>query len=354
MSATKLIIVGLGPAGADYISVGALEALKSASLVLVRTSHHRAVEQLTELGIAYQPLDWVYETSAAMSDVYPKLADEVLKAAQGAGGPVAYAVPGSPVVAEASVQILLQRAGEAGLTIEIISSVSVIEVCLAKLGFDPLAGLLVADAQALPARLDPTVAVLFLQIDSRLRASELKLSLLEAYPPEHEVTFLQSMGNPTEEKVLRLPLAELDHREDFNHLTSLFVPALAPAQRPVVFTDLVELMATLRSENGCPWDREQTHESLKVCLEEESGEVLEAIDSGNPESLCEELGDVLLQVLFHAQLASEAGDFTIGDVLRVLRDKLVERHPHVFGEEKLQTAAEVLEAWEAIKRRTRS
>ncbi len=113
-------------------------------------------------------------------------------------------------------------------------------------------------------------------------------------------------------------------------------------------------MARLRATDGCPWDREQNHRSLRPCLEEETREVLEAIEKEDPKALCEELGDLLLQILFHARLAAEAGEFNMEDVLRGLRDKLVERHPHVFGGEKIATAAEVLEAWKELKRKSRS
>lgn len=115
------------------------------------------------------------------------------------------------------------------------------------------------------------------------------------------------------------------------------------------FSDLVSLMARLRSPQGCPWDREQDHRSLRRCLLEETYEVLEAIDRDDAEALRQELGDLLLQVLFHAQLAAEAGRFTIEDVLKALNDKLVHRHPHVFGDKSLETAEEVLHQWQRLK-----
>jgi len=120
------------------------------------------------------------------------------------------------------------------------------------------------------------------------------------------------------------------------------------------FAELVAVMARLRSPSGCPWDREQDHRSLRPCLLEETYEVLEAIDGGEPDALREELGDLLLQVIFHARLAEEAGEFDIGDVVRGLRDKLVARHPHVFGESSAETAEEVLHQWDMLKREERS
>ncbi len=123
----------------------------------------------------------------------------------------------------------------------------------------------------------------------------------------------------------------------------------APSRPDARFSDLVALMARLRGPEGCPWDREQDHRSLRPCLLEETYEVLDAVDRDDPGALCRELGDLLLQVLFHAQLAAEAGRFTIEDVLQTLHDKLVHRHPHVFGDKSLETAEEVLHEWQSLK-----
>jgi tetrapyrrole methylase family protein / MazG family protein len=116
------------------------------------------------------------------------------------------------------------------------------------------------------------------------------------------------------------------------------------------FAELIEVMARLRAEDGCPWDREQTHQSLKPYLLEETYEALEAIDAGDFPELCKELGDVLLQIVFHAQIASEAGHFTSGDVCRAIVDKLVHRHPHVFGDVEVDGPDQVLTNWEQLKR----
>jgi len=116
---------------------------------------------------------------------------------------------------------------------------------------------------------------------------------------------------------------------------------------------LVEIIAKLRSPEGCPWDKEQTAQTLKPYLVEETYEVLEAIDEGNPEHLKEEMGDLLAQLIFHIQIASEQGLFNIVDVLDTACEKLVRRHPHVFGDLKFDSVAEVMIHWEAIKRRER-
>lgn len=116
------------------------------------------------------------------------------------------------------------------------------------------------------------------------------------------------------------------------------------------FEELKEIIAVLRSGQGCPWDRAQTHESLRQCLQDECSEVLEAIDKKDTENLCEELGDILLQVMLHSQIAKEAGEFTVEDVVAVLCRKMIRRHPHVFGGESYETAEESKARWDEIKR----
>ena len=116
------------------------------------------------------------------------------------------------------------------------------------------------------------------------------------------------------------------------------------------FEELKEIIAELRSEHGCPWDRKQTHESLKKCLQDECDEVLAAIDNNDMENLCEELGDILLQVMLHSRIAEENGEFTVTDVISVLSRKMIRRHPHVFGGETCGTAEESLYRWNEIKR----
>ncbi len=125
-------------------------------------------------------------------------------------------------------------------------------------------------------------------------------------------------------------------------------------EKRYTYQELLEIVAELRSDHGCPWDRKQTHESMIKCLREESEEVIEAIEKQDDENLCEELGDVMLQVLMHSQIAAEENRFTIEDVVDMLAKKLVRRHPHVFGDQKALTAEEGLASWNAVKARERA
>ena len=169
------------------------------------------------------------------------------------------------------------------------------------------------------------------------------------YPDDWEIVLVRQAGVHGSEEVRRVPLYRLD-REPVDHLTAVYVPPLPPARRRPTFASLVGIMRRLRAPDGCPWDREQTAETLKKYLIEETYEVIEAIDAGDADLLCEELGDALLQVVFHAELAAEEGVFTIDDVTAAIVEKLVRRHPHVFGDVSVADSSEVLRNWEKIKR----
>ena len=195
-----------------------------------------------------------------------------------------------------------------------------------------------------------------MQLYSSALASEVKLTLMESYPDDHQVVLVRAAGVRGSEEVLTIPLYELD-RQQTDHLTSLYVPPLTggavlkESEQFAQYTldPLVEVMDSLLGPEGCPWDRKQTHQTLKKYLIEETYEVLDAIDEGNMHKLCEELGDLLLQIIFHAALAERSGKFTISDVIAEITEKMIRRHPHVFGDTRVKSAAEVLKNWESIK-----
>ncbi|MFQ5459422.1 MAG: MazG family protein, partial [Anaerolineae bacterium] len=279
-------------------------------------------------------------------------------------GPVAYAVPGSGAVGEASVLLLRERARGAGLPWEEIPGVSFLEPTLAALGWDALGGLQIGDATEVAALyhppLDPDRPALVAQVYSRRVAADLKLTLLNQYPPVHGVSLVFGAGIDGG-RLAAMELADLDRRDDFDDTTTLAVPAIGGKgppdlrRRPIgasVYT-MAQMMARLRASDGCPWDLEQSHESLGPYLLEETYEVLAAVDSGDTEALREELGDLLLQVLFHAQIAVEGGEFSLADVVRGITRKIVGRHPHVFGTAAAATAADVRRRWDEWKREER-
>ncbi len=339
-------VLGLGPGPLGLITLETLQQLEGAEEVLVRTSRHPCVEELRTRGVRMRFMDRHYEKGGFLGEVYVAIAREVAEEARGKGEAY-YAVPGFALFAERTVQLLLAEEVE----VRVHGAVSFFDAVLAALGVDAVEGLLLLDADRLLeggyGMLDPRVATLLAQVDSRLKASEVKLALLEAYPPSHPVRVVGAAGT-ADERVEDVPLEELDRGERFDHLTTVFLPSLDDAEI-FDFQRLLDIIACLRGPDGCPWDREQTHESLSRHMVEEAHEAVDAIHHRDWEHLSEELGDLLLQVVLQAQIAREEEVFDARDSLRSIITKLVRRHPHVFGEVKLETPEEVIARWERIK-----
>lgn len=348
-----MTILGLGPGPAALLTQQAAAVLQNAPEVYLRTSIHPTVAGLPE-HLQVRSFDRLYQQLPTFEAVYTAIVDEVWRLAQRPEG-VVYAVPGHPLVAEATVQALLARAKAEGREATVVPGLSFIEPALTALGIDPFgaesSGLQLVDA--LSPSIDPGRPALVGQLYSRDVASQLKLELLELYPAEHPVSVVIAAGCP-DQRVLALPLYQLDREPALDHLTCLYVPALTLAENMASFGGLLDIVAKLRAPDGCPWDREQTHQSLKPYLIEEAYEALEALEQDDPDSLQEELGDLLLNILLHCQIASENGDFSARDAIRGIAEKLIRRHPHVFGEVQVASAAEVVQNWEAIKSKERA
>ncbi len=267
-------------------------------------------------------------------------------------GDVTYAVPGNPFVAERTVELLKEKVeNKANHTVEFIYGTSFIDAILSTLHKDPVHGLKIIDGLQLQTqRPDPDTDVIVIQVYNAMVASNVKLGLMDYYDDEHEVIVIRGAGIRNEEEVQRVPLYELDRLDILDHLTSVYIPRVEDKKGRYGFKDLVEIMEKLRSEDGCPWDRKQTHDTLKPYMIEEAYEVLEAIDQEDHYLLEEELGDLMLQVVFHAQIADENGFFDVEDVIDQICNKLVRRHPHVFSDVIAETSEDVLVNWEAIKR----
>jgi tetrapyrrole methylase family protein/MazG family protein len=331
-------IVGLGPGDQSQIPQRNLEALRSAERVILRTSVHPAAAHLSAEGIQFETCDELYETAESFEKLYLQIAQRVLDA-----GNCAYAVPGHPLFGEESVRILLDRTD-----CEIFGAPSFVDAVLDAIQ-SPIAGSLqVWNAYDPTAHFpDPRSSQIVYNLDSKGVASDVKLWLLRFFPPDHAVTVVSGWLSGEDSRRFDVLLSELDHQE-FDPLTSAFIGSLA-IERPFGFYGLVDVVDKLLGPDGCPWDREQTHESLKKHMLEETYEAIEAIDSGDADRLCEELGDVLLQPLMHSQMDAIEGLYDIDDVIEGITDKLVRRHPHVFGDIEVNDAKEVLNNWDMIK-----
>lgn len=349
--APRVVVVGLGPGDPRHLTAAAREALEGAPVVHVRTARHPAVEALLA-GRRIVACDDLYEAADAFDAVYDAIAERLVAAAR--EGQVVYAVPGDPTVGETTVRRLRAAAAPLGIDVAVVPGISFVGPTLDLLGWDALDGLQIADATALAARhhpdLDPDRPALIAQVYGRMVASDIKLVLLNQYPDDHPVTIVSGAGAPGP-RVATLPLRDLDRRDGLDDLTTVAVPALS---RPGSLLSLADVVARLRAPDGCPWDREQTHRSLRPYLLEEAHEVLDALDAEDAPALADELGDLLLQVVLHAQIAVEEGEFGLTDVIRSITEKLVRRHPHVFGDVKAETSAAVVANWEALKAEERA
>ncbi len=351
-----ITIVGLGPGDAALLTVGARDAIGGADEVWLRTRRHPTVAGLPE-GPTYHSFDDVYEREPSFKAVYEAIVERVLELGARARG-IVYAVPGHPLFGEATVRTLLLRAPDVGLRVRVLPGVSFVDTIAVALGIDPLTdGLLVLDALALGDRarlLVPQRPTIIAQVYDRSAASQAKLALLQVYPPEHRVRVVGASGTG-EEQVVEMGLSTLDHDERaFDHLVSLYVPPLALIDDTRSFEGLRRVVAQLRNpDGGCPWDLEQTHETLKRYLLEEAYEALDALDAGEPHKLAEELGDLMMQVLLHAQVGEDEDEFVIEDVIHEISSKLIRRHPHVFGDVVVEGSQEVLRNWETLKKAER-
>jgi tetrapyrrole methylase family protein/MazG family protein len=347
-----ITIVGLGPGNPAHLTLEAQQVLEQASEVHLRTSRHPIVSALPAHLILHS-FDFLYEQAADFAEVYEGIVERVLVLGQRPEG-VVYAVPGHPLVGEATVQRILEEARIRGIEVYVVAGLSFIEPVLTALGLDALDGLQVMDALELAARhhppFNPDLPTLVGQLYGRDVAGGVKLTLMNAYPDEHRVTLVRGAGID-EERTRTLPLYELDLVDDVDHLTTLYAPPLPGIGGVESFQDTI---ARLRAPGGCPWDRKQTHRSLRPNLLEETYEVLCAIDRDDMPALCEELGDLLLQIALHTQIAVEEGDFSLGDVVAGIDAKIKRRHPHVFGDVRVSDAADVVHNWEEIKREERA
>ncbi|MEA3310321.1 MAG: nucleoside triphosphate pyrophosphohydrolase [Chloroflexota bacterium] len=348
---SQITIVGMGPGGAQHLTREAWQVLAGADEIWLRTLHHPGVEELPQR-IKLFTFDAFYEEQETFEQVYRQIATKVLALGKREQG-VIYAVPGHPLVGESAVLQILREAQVEGISTQVVAGLSFIEPVLTALEIDALDGLQIMDALAVMALqhppLNPDFPALIGQIYNQTVASELKMTLMNQYPDEHEVVLVEEAGTGAQQ-LKRLSLYEVD-RQPVGLLSALYVPSLPTYN--CSFEVFQAIIARLRAPGGCPWDRQQTHASLRDNLLEEAYEVLEAIDRGDEAALQEELGDLLLQVGLHAQIATEYGEFRMSDVIAGINAKLQHRHPHVWGEVEVEDVAEVHLTWEALKQQER-
>lgn len=341
----RITVVGLGPGDQRYVTAETLDVLANCATRFIRTTRHPSA---TLAGDATS-FDEVYDAADTFADVYATIVDRLVVAAN-AHGHAVYAVPGSPLVLERTVRLL--RA-DARIRCAVLPAISFLDLAYDRLGIDPIESRvrLIDGHDFALASAGDAGPLLVAHTHANWVLSDIKLAV-ESATGDEPVVILQGLGTEGE-RVVHTTWAELDRTIEADHLTCIYIPQLgAPVGAELV--RFHQLARVLREQ--CPWDQEQTHQSLVKYLLEETYEVvdaIEALDDDDPttdEDLIEELGDLLYQVEFHATIAEQQGRFTIADIARGIHDKLVRRHPHVFGDVVVDGADQVVQNWDAIKR----
>ncbi|TFB21032.1 nucleoside triphosphate pyrophosphohydrolase [Filobacillus milosensis] len=347
----KITVIGLGVGTINEIPLGVYRQLKQANQkIFTRTIEHPVVKELAQEGIEFEFMDDIYESHDQFEMVYQGIVDELIKVSQNED--IIYTVPGHPMVAEKTVQLLLESKSEK-IEIDILGGQSFLDALFTAVEADPIEGFQLLDGTNLQRHtIQYRQHLLIGQVYDGMVAADVKITLMEDLPYDYPITIVQAAGTE-QQKVQTVPLYELDRDFEFSNLTTLYVKPADDAVLHHQFSVLRDVVATLRGPYGCPWDKKQTHESLRKYLIEEAYEVIEAIDEEDDDHIAEELGDVLLQVMLHSQIAEDSGFFTVDDVIRSITDKMIERHPHVFGDIDVASADEVTANWEEIKQKDR-
>ncbi len=320
----------------------AWDAVSHAETLYLQTTEHPSAKPVLDEGLPFTSMDDLYENAEDFDALNEAIADRLVS-----GNDCVYAVMGDGCFAQ--LPVIEKAAKKHGFRVDVLPGVS-----YAKAAFPAVQDALGCTARTLPKRVDPNVPLLVQEIDSPIIAGEVKLALSELYPDEWPVT-LATMQPDGHYAFRTFPLSELDRRRTLFAGSVLYVKPCSFEERTRYgYYDLVTVMQRLRAPGGCPWDREQTHESLKGDLVEECYELNDAIDEQDDAHIVEELGDVLMDVVFHSVIADEQGRFSENDVADGIVKKMIYRHPHVFGTEKAESSADVLKRWDELKQKEKN
>lgn len=342
----KIYIIGLGPGDISALTLGAVERINSGDINYLRTEKHPTIKYFKDKDISYKSYDYLYNSEENFESVYEKIAKDLISKSSKYER-INYFVPGNPMVAEKTVEILINS----GIEYEIISGMSFIEPLIELVEKDPINGLKIVDGFDFNyLTIDINSDMIITQVADDKTLSQVKITLSEVYGDEYIIYLIHSAGVKGEEEKHEIPIYMLDRNQKIGSLTSIYVPKIEGKSKNIFdFVDLLDIMGILRSKDGCSWDIEQSHESIRQGLIEEAYEAVDAIDKGDVNSIVEELGDVLLQVIFHSQIGFEDGEFNIYDITSTLANKLIYRHPHVFEKKDVAKADEIVYNWNKLK-----
>ena len=339
----RITVVSLGPGSRQALTLGAVDALKSAGKVILRTRLRcDAADYLQEIGVQFDTLDPLHEDSEDFDELIARSARAVLDAAEKTD--VCYAV------FDASADETVTALRASGADIGVLPGVALSAPFLSAAPANSKIEIQTASSLDVTGIQNP---LLILECNSRMLMGECKLQLLKWYDPDRTVYFFPP-SDDLRRTYAPIPLADVDRQKQYDHTCAVFLPT-----EPLIrhkrfdFYDLVRVMAILRGENGCPWDREQTHATLRKYLIEEAHEAAAAIDEEDWDHVADELGDVLLQIVFHARVGEDTGTFDLTDITTCICRKMIDRHRHIFGGDHCDTAQQVADHWEDIKKQER-
>lgn len=342
-------IIGLGSSEIDSMPVGIFKRIKNSENLFLRTEDHPVVSTLKEEGVSWKTFDDVYENNETFESTYEDICLQLIEAAQSAD--VDYAVPGHPLFYETTTELLMGRTQSGGYRVNIVGGQSFIDAVISAVEVPVNDGFQLLDASTLKLEdLSHKKHTIVTQVYDLFSLSDVKLTLLDYYPAELNVKVVTAAGS-SDEMVYETPLYELDHLQITSNLMALFIPETELEMQDIKSIHyMMDLFDTLVSEDGCPWDKVQTHESLEKYLIEETYEVIEAIERQDDEAIVEELGDILLQVALHSAVGNKDGYFNFLDVLSSMNQKVVRRHPHVFSDTVVENMDDLDQVWQQAKK----
>lgn len=338
-------IIGLGYGDIHNMTFESIEKIKEGKNFF-RTNNSPIIEYLKENNIIYASYDHIYEQLDNFEEVYKYIADDLVDKARN-NSSINYIVPGSPTLSDKVTEILLEEKKNLNISIKIIDNSGMLEAIYSTIGKPMKSSVKIIDGLEIKSTdIDINSDLIITQVYDQIIAAEVKIQLEEIYDDEYPIKII---NNFSEEETVEIPLYKLDRIEGYNHMTFVYIPYVEKEKNTFDMNNLLDLMEILRSNKGCLWDMKQTHESLREYVIEEAYEVVDAIDKEDMYLLEEELGDLLLQVVFHSQIAREEGYFNIWNVITSISKKLVYRHPHVFDKSEARDIEEANKNWDKMK-----
>lgn len=338
----KLYIVGLGTGDFEDLTFKAHSLINSDLKKFARTIRHPIFKNNIKNLFSF---DYLYEKHDEIEEVYNELKQIILDELK-QNNELIYLVPGSPYNSDLIVEDLIKNSSSI-IDIEIIDGMSFLDKALKLLNNSKMNIKLIDANDVSKLNFDIHSTNIIGQIESRSLASKLKIEMQEVYPDDYKIKIIDVLDNKIED----ISLFNIDRQKKYDYSTYISVESIENSMLPLYnINDLINLMIILRSSDGCPWDRKQTHSTLRECVIEEAYEVVEAIENNDIDNLVEELGDLLLQVVFHAQIASEEGYFDFADIVKGIYTKLYIRHPHVFGDKDAENENDAKLTWEEVKK----